>query len=1499
MINISQIFQNSGNMDDAQLQFLFDSLGMDEKLDDGIVSFLIGGEMPSYEYGDKFSPPIDPSLEGAPYSQASENELTPLKSRMAGIISRDPATDYLENAQRTLGISPTQTITKDGQDWYVYQDQRNINNSRMVPTTAVDSNPTSPYRTGEWVDPEYTSPVQKEIRQTVIDRYLGPSKSLNQISRDEAIRIQKDLVAKGYDIGTTGVDGKIGRNTLAAMRKAQAEDPEFYQSFVNVSLPEQQSNTSSSSSSSTSNSGAVKNNNQSSSVKSDSTNSNKSTTSDINELAQVSVRDLGAAYVKQGLAGRKDYQELYKKELQRRGGWTDAIEKSFQQAKLNNTPKKNQPINTYNKEELNRSKNEGRVIVDKTNGMVYDRGRMYTLENYHNNIKSRVNRYNSTDFFDRVDGYSAGSPGKFNSVSGSKIDSDRKSYGNQMSDILLNRTKIDKSTNEIIINGNRFKGKEEARKYLESKTGLKFDVGSDNSIAFTRRLTSKEEGGEIPAFLYGGPHDFLNPLYNPQFNVNNLGDNYLLGVTPQGVNPNANPYLTDIGWKKPQPVNVEFNNGQPSGVSQGDVIKSGVQQGLAPNTGQRPEEKDPSKWVDFANQLVDGLSMGTDYSVEDALYKVGESIAYNPNEDLFKNKDGEVDKTAMGFASGFNVLKGVTAGGKAVLGGARNVMSGVANQTRNQLLMNEYYRKQVNNRKNANTTNAEEGGEIPFFNDGGWLQFFEEGNGQQYSEMGPQDPREQMPLPQEMTGEYLQQQPEQAGIMPNAEVENNEYIQHPDGQVQQVEGRTHGQGGERVALEPGTKIVSDKLKLGARNAKFINNEFGLSVKAGDTYASALEKYSKKIGLKELNDQQQEYFNKLKKDTETKSEETSELNSQFLSEKINGIEQKKGLLEQLRSNFTDTVYNLQQESKKPRVQDDVNTQKKNLIPSADEVEQAVSMAYGGEIPSFADGNPIDITPALIEMLRKMGIDPESEYAKGYIQEAVRKNETVGLSAQKLYEGLVESTPYKADLPKTYNEFKNTRFYNRNFKNKDLFEQLDINYKPRVNEPSNGEPTTKTVVRGDQAKSIDDFAAYNRNFDTNDATQRKGERNWIPTYDKVNKWAKETGLNIPEIKTHADYQKFITDKLAPQLTKLYENNQIGFNNKQREILKSKGIDSNKKYWRDLTDEEKKKLDPNFITEGYVDGLPGHRGIIVKKGKMTQAEYDAIDPSKRMYDKLTDKDGIKIYAEYDENGDYKRGPDGELIFYYPGGKPVPNNKQSDMEPFKPTPKKPYKRPILPDMSLEPPAPMEAMMKAEHRYNLIDPIKMSPENQLTEINRQNDAVMGQMDGMTDTQRAAALTNLGANTQVNSAKEISGVAAANAQNQFQVDQFNNQIMNREEDQRVVDALDYEKRQLTAKALTDQDRNDFLEKNRELRIKRFNYLTKDRQIHDMFENFSVGSDGGIEFQKLYSSLLSTGMPPAQAAQKASEAIQRKVETSKDALGNTTGTKVTESTGKKP
>lgn len=110
--------------------------------------------------------------------------------------------------------------------------------------------------------------------------------------------------------------------------------------------------------------------------------------------------------------------------------------------------------------------------------------------------------------------------------------------------------------------------------------------------------------------------------------------------------------------------------------------------------------------------------------------------------------------------------------------------------------------------------------------------------------------------------------------------------------------------------------MSDKLKLGAKNAKLLREQFGLNnIKASDTCSTvAVEKYAKKIGLKELNEQQQEYFDKLKKE-KTKDERTSELNNEVLSEKINNIEQKKSTLEEVRAKSSlTTLINYKKEVK---------------------------------------------------------------------------------------------------------------------------------------------------------------------------------------------------------------------------------------------------------------------------------------------------------------------------------------------------------------------------------------------------------------------------------------------------------------------------------------------------------------------------------------------------------------------------------------------------------
>ena len=77
-----------------------------------------------------------------------------------------------------------------------------------------------------------------------------------------------------------------------------------------------------------------------------------------------------------------------------------------------------------------------------------------------------------------------------------------------------------------------------------------------------------------------------------------------------------------------------------------------------------------------------------------------------------------------------------------------------------------------------------------------------------------------------------------------AEVERGEYLQTPDGQVAEVMGKKHSEGGELIYAPDGTKVVSDYVKIGASLAKMFKKEFGLNVVAGSTFATVINRYKK-------------------------------------------------------------------------------------------------------------------------------------------------------------------------------------------------------------------------------------------------------------------------------------------------------------------------------------------------------------------------------------------------------------------------------------------------------------------------------------------------------------------------------------------------------------------------------------------------------------------------------------------------------------------------------
>jgi len=165
------------------------------------------------------------------------------------------------------------------------------------------------------------------------------------------------------------------------------------------------------------------------------------------------------------------------------------------------------------------------------------------------------------------------------------------------------------------------------------------------------------------------------------------------------------------------------------------------------------------------------------------------------------------------------------------------------------------------------------------------------------------------------TGEYVV---EEQGAKPNAEVEAKEYIQYPTGEVKLAVGPTHEKGGIKLDLPEDTKVLSDTLTLSRKDVKYLEKKFELNLNANDSYSKALAKYTKKIGLAKIIDEQKDVFELLKKQQKKPSDSpgTSRVNIEYLNDKIYNLEQSKKPLESERSRFFNHVFDLQ-EANKPK------------------------------------------------------------------------------------------------------------------------------------------------------------------------------------------------------------------------------------------------------------------------------------------------------------------------------------------------------------------------------------------------------------------------------------------------------------------------------------------------------------------------------------------------------------------------------------------------------
>lgn len=218
---------------------------------------------------------------------------------------------------------------------------------------------------------------------------------------------------------------------------------------------------------------------------------------------------------------------------------------------------------------------------------------------------------------------------------------------------------------------------------------------------------------------------------------------------------------------------------------------------------------------------------------------------------------------------------------------------------------------------------------------------------------------------QALTGEYMTEQPVNAPA--NAEIEKNEYVKDPSGAISKAEGEKHEKGGIKVNLEDGTEILSDSLKLSSANVKYLSRVFDIDLSTKDTYAKAVDKYTKKIGLAKLNSEQEDLFATMKKEIEKVATDpnTKKLNNDYLSAKIYEVEKKKEPLKQERKRFFDYLFDLQEASKPEEA---TNQHFKYGGVSKEEFEgmlqkHGISYEEGikmlGKMPKYKDGDKVKL------------------------------------------------------------------------------------------------------------------------------------------------------------------------------------------------------------------------------------------------------------------------------------------------------------------------------------------------------------------------------------------------------------------------------------------------------------------------------------------------------------------------------------------------------------
>lgn len=241
-----------------------------------------------------------------------------------------------------------------------------------------------------------------------------------------------------------------------------------------------------------------------------------------------------------------------------------------------------------------------------------------------------------------------------------------------------------------------------------------------------------------------------------------------------------------------------------------------------------------------------------------------------------------------------NVVGTVMSGIGGVLGLARNVFSGMASEQGTRTNIRLAQEREARQRRQSQMQ----------YKDGGGVY------------LGPNNRFDSGSL----TGEYLYPLPKSMEDQANVEVEKGEYVEQPGEAPMEAMGQKHADGGTPVSSEEGTKVITDDTTMESDFAKYIRDTYGIKATPKDTYATLMDRYKAKIGLKSAYDDQKKALDKLKKNDKIDDENTRRLNASVLSKAINDSNETVNGLEGRFTDFANVIYKEQEDRKMKKDED---------------------------------------------------------------------------------------------------------------------------------------------------------------------------------------------------------------------------------------------------------------------------------------------------------------------------------------------------------------------------------------------------------------------------------------------------------------------------------------------------------------------------------------------------------------------------------------------------